>query len=82
MGGLSSSLSSMSIAKGNFILTEEQNHRPINKTTVTGFEPARAKPRRFRIFLLNHSDILSYRIAPSVGIEPTTTRLRVVRSTN
>ncbi|CUM56788.1 unnamed protein product [Debaryomyces tyrocola] len=27
-------------------------------TTAAGFEPARAKPKRFLIFLLNHSDKL------------------------
>ena len=29
-------------------------------TTTAGFEPARAKPKRFLIFLLNHSDKLPY----------------------
>ena len=29
------------------------------ETTVTGFEPARQNARRFQVFLLNHSDILS-----------------------
>lgn len=28
-------------------------------STSTGFEPARAKPKRFRISLLNHSDTMS-----------------------
>ena len=31
-----------------------------NRSTVTGFEPARRNARRFQIFLLNHSDILSW----------------------
>ena len=29
------------------------------KLTLTGFEPARVKPSRFRIYLLNHSDTVS-----------------------
>ena len=29
------------------------------ETTVTGFKPARQNARRFQVFLLNHSDILS-----------------------
>ena len=29
-----------------------------NATTVTGFEPVQAKPNRFRVYLLNHSDTL------------------------
>ena len=31
----------------------------INKTTSAGFEPARAKPNRFQVYLLNHSDTMS-----------------------
>ena len=31
----------------------------ISKTTPAGFEPTRAKPSRFRIYLLNHSDTVS-----------------------
>ena len=30
-----------------------------NKTTSAGFEPARAKPNRFQVYLLNHSDTMS-----------------------
>ena len=28
-------------------------------TTSAGFEPARAKPNRFQVYLLNHSDTMS-----------------------
>ena len=33
------------------------------KATTAGFELARAKPNRFRVCLLNHSDKLSWRIS-------------------
>ena len=29
------------------------------KTSATGFEPARAEPTRFQVWLLNHSDTLT-----------------------
>ena len=35
-------------------------------TTAAGFEPARAKPRRFRVFLLNHSDKLPMTVKVTV----------------
>ena len=34
------------------------SHYYINATTA-GFEPARAEPSRFQVYLLNHSDMLS-----------------------
>ena len=37
-------------------------------TTMTGFEPARAEPKRFLVVLLNHSDTSSN--ATSTGFEP------------
>ena len=41
--------------------TKTRNHAQTGnqKATATGFEPARAEPNRFRIYLLNHSDTLS-----------------------
>ena len=33
--------------------------RDLEKATTAGFEPARAKPNRFLVCLLNHSDKLS-----------------------
>ena len=33
--------------------------KDLEKTTTAGFEPARAKPNRFLVCLLNHSDKLS-----------------------
>ena len=38
---------------GQILLCERQK-----ETTTAGLEPARAKPKRFLIFLLNHSDKL------------------------
>ena len=38
------------------------------KTTTAGFEPARAKPNRFLVCLLNHSDKLSRNLPPQSTI--------------
>ena len=32
----------------------------IKYSTSAGFEPARAKPNRFQVYLLNHSDTMSH----------------------
>ena len=75
----------------NFILLKFYLFAIIKDSTPAGFEPARAKPNRFLIYRLNHSATVSDRgnqywkknkcNAPPVGIEPTATRLRVLRST-
>ena len=38
----------------------------IKKASTAGFEPAQAKPNRFRVCLLNHSDISTYRAVEAV----------------
>ncbi|OMP04979.1 hypothetical protein COLO4_09149 [Corchorus olitorius] len=42
----------VSIYKKNFTKNSQKM-----KTSTAGFEPARAKPNRFQVCLLNHSDI-------------------------
>ena len=49
--------------------------KDLEKTTTAGFEPARAKPNRFLVcllnhsdkFLLNHSDKLSRNLLPQIS---------------
>ena len=60
------------------IIQQQQNHNNCTiittnnlqkkeiKTTTAGFEPARAKPNRFLVCLLNHSDKLSWKPSPTI----------------
>jgi hypothetical protein len=50
-----------------------------SRSTTAGFEPARAKPKRFLIFLLNHSDKLpvtldvnDYNVCVGIRVDPIT----------
>ena len=47
-------ISTINIEKGNWL-----QFVPNSSTTAAGFEPARAKPNRFQVCLLNRSDMLS-----------------------
>ncbi len=50
-------ISSVSIS---FYNKNKNNLFKKQKTSWTGFEPARVKPNRFLVYLLNHSDIKTY----------------------
>ena len=39
------------------LMLNEKKYKKI--TSATGFEPVRAEPKRFQVFLLNHSDKLT-----------------------